>query len=91
LIERKGAHDKECYVQEYTLDTDCKVLKAAQNLEDFIDKKLIKNKKPYNVLKKSIPRAKNNLDKMVYNQRYFSFLYDLVGKEAYVGSWCLEK
>jgi len=67
------------------------VLKAAQNLEDFIDKKLIKNKKPYNVLKKSIPRAKNNLDKMVYNQRYFSFLYDLVGKEAYVGSWCLEK
>ena len=91
LIERKGAYDKECYVQEYTLDTDCKLLEITQKLEDFVDKRLIERKKPYNVHKKSIPRAKNNLNLLVYNQRYPSFLYDLVGKEAYVGSWCLEK
>jgi len=56
-----------------------------------MDKKLIERKKPVNVHKKSIPRVKNNLNLLVYNQHYFSFLYDLVGKEAYVGSWCLVK
>lgn len=80
--------DKECYVQEYTVDTDSKLLMYVQAWEDKIDKKFIKKTRPMNVNKKEIPRVKNNLDKLIYNQEYFSFLYTLVGKKAYVGSWC---
>ncbi|MFC1755826.1 glycosyltransferase family 39 protein [Patescibacteria group bacterium] len=87
LIDTK-VFDKECYVQEYTVDTDCKLLKFVQNIEDKVDKKIIGKKKPLGVNKKNIPRVKNNLDKLVYNQEYFSFLYTLVGKKAYVSSWC---
>lgn len=91
LIERKGSYDKVCFVQEYTLDGDGVWLQKAQDLEDLIDKRLIEKKKPYQVSKKNISRAKNNLGRLMYNERYFSFLYDLVGKQAYVGSWCVEE
>ncbi len=89
LIERKSFEYK-CYIQQYTLDGDSILLKQAQNLEDYVHRQIVSNPKPYKSNKKQIPRIKNHLDELVYNQEYFSPIYNLVGKHAYVGSWCIK-
>ncbi len=80
--------DYECYVQEYTMDTDS----AAFHFGQWVDKtsqRLVENP-DVNEAKRSteLPKIKNNLDKLVHNESYFSLENYLVGKEAWVGSWC---
>jgi hypothetical protein len=89
LIERRS-FDTKCYVSDYTLGPDTNAFRWIESLEEAIDENLIKKAEPYDSKKKKgIPRAKNNLDRMIYNEKYFSVLYDFVGKDAYVGTWCV--
>ena len=61
------------------------------NLEDYIDVNILEKKKPYLVNKKEgFPKVKKHLDNLIYNQEYFSFLFNFVGKRAFVASWCNE-
>jgi len=32
--------------------------------------------------------AKKHLDELIYKDEYFSILYSIIGKRAFVGSWC---
>ena len=90
LISTSSSNEK-CHVQNYTIDSDSLLLRKIQDLEDYIDENIVKKPRPYKARKKrGIPRAKNNLDKLIYNEQYFSFLYDLVGKDAFVASWCVD-
>lgn len=77
--------EKTCFIQDYTLDSNSQLM---ARLEDF-QERFIDNPKPYNSKKKQTPRVKNNLDKLLYNEQYYSPLYSLVGKKSYVGTWCL--
>lgn len=85
----RGSFDKKCFVQYYTEDSDIKFFKTLQNLNTKISEKLIENPRPLDVRKKTVSRVKNNLDNLLFNESYPSVLYGLVGKKAYVGSWCL--
>ncbi|MFA6981604.1 MAG: hypothetical protein WC243_01085 [Patescibacteria group bacterium] len=90
LIEMRASFDPKCYVQDYTLDSGAGWQIVSEGVDNFIQRH-IKNPRIYGGRKKnSMPKAKNNLDILLYNERYFSLLYDLVGKEAYVGSWCIK-
>jgi 4-amino-4-deoxy-L-arabinose transferase-like glycosyltransferase len=79
--------DYVCYVRDYTLNTDRSVFKLVDSAEEFL-KKFTDNPKIYQ--RKNIPtnRIKNNLDKLVINDEYFSPIYSIIGKRAFVGSWC---
>lgn len=78
-----------CFVSKYTLDTDSKVLNFLQGFDNFLQK-YTKNPKIFDSKKiHGLSRPKNNLDNLMYNSEYSSLLYNLVGKKAYVGSWCL--
>ena len=89
-IERKSFEYK-CFVQDYTLDSENSFFKSLARLHDNVTDKYFDNPKPYNFKKKNnLPRVKKNLDKLIYNDEYFSPLYNFVGKRAFVGSWCLQ-
>ncbi|KKS21191.1 MAG: hypothetical protein UU80_C0033G0002 [candidate division WWE3 bacterium GW2011_GWA1_41_8] len=91
LVERRLSFEEKCFVQEYNVDSDSKILKNALKLEKFVGNKVLEKKKPYGAKKKNyVSRVSNNLDNLMYNEQYPSILYDLVGKDAYVGSWCIE-
>ncbi len=80
----------KCFVYNYTLDTDSQVLKVFERVDDHLDKGMLKNPRIYEGRKPSgQPRIKNNLHKLEYDQQYFSFLYNPIGKKAYVGSFCI--
>lgn len=87
LKERGGGFDPICFIQDYTLGTSSPFFKRVENSTLF---KRVKDPRPLDVRKKTIPRIKNNLDKLIYNEEYFSILYGAVGKKAYVGSFCIE-
>lgn len=89
LMSIRGSFDKKCFVQYYTEDSDIKFFKTLQNLNTKISEKLIENPRPLDVRKKTVSRVKNNLDSLLFNESYPSVLYGLVGKKAYVGSWCV--
>ena len=90
LIERTS-FEKKCFVQDYSLESESKLLMATQNLEEYIDANVLEKKKPYLVNKKEDqPRAKKHLDALIFNQEYFSFLLNTVGKRAFVASWCVD-
>ncbi len=77
-----------CYIQQYTQDTDSLALAVLTGTENFAEK-FVDNPKIYLSTKNDkIPRIKKNLDKLLLNTTYFSPMYSLIGKEAYVGSWC---
>jgi hypothetical protein len=91
LASTQGAFTKKCFVQDYTLDSASVILNQLQEFEEFINDNIIARSKPYKVKKKKgLSRAKNNMDKFIFNDEYFSPLYNLVGKRSYVASWCLE-
>ncbi|OGC46735.1 hypothetical protein A3F07_03685 [candidate division WWE3 bacterium RIFCSPHIGHO2_12_FULL_38_15] len=90
LIERKS-FEKKCYVQDYSVESDSNLFMSILNLEDYIDVNILEKKKPYLVNKKEgFPKVKKHLDNLIYNQEYFSFLFNFVGKRAFVASWCNE-
>jgi hypothetical protein len=80
-----------CYVQKYTKDTDSGFFKMASWV-DQTTKEYVKNPEIYNAKRnRKIPTIKKHLDELSYNEEYFSPIFNLVGKRAYVGSWCYEK
>ena len=90
LIERKS-FEKKCFIQDYSVDSNSKVLEYILNLEDYIDGNILEKKKPYLVNKKEgLPRVKKHIDNLIYNQEYFSLLFNIVGRRTFVSSWCDE-
>jgi hypothetical protein len=84
--------DYQCYVYDYTLDTNSKILNYGENINHQLSSKLIKNPEIYHGRKpQNQPKIKNNLDKLEINQEYISPLYNIVGKKAFVGSFCPPK
>ena len=81
----------KCYVQNYVLeDETSQIYKITSGFED-LSEKVVENPHMYNRHKKDgIKNIKKHQDELIHNQRYFSFLYDLVGKQAYVGAFCDE-
>ena len=87
-ISGEPATDYECYVQEYTVDANSAWSKVAEWVDD-ITQSFTENPDVYNAKRNTgMPRIKNNLDKLIHNEPYFSPENILVGKEAWVGSWC---
>jgi len=90
LIERKS-FEKKCFIQDYSVDSNSKILEYILNLEDYIDGNILEKKKPYLVNKKEgLPRVKKHIDNLIYNQEYFSLLFNIVGRRTFVASWCDE-
>lgn len=78
-----------CFVQDYTLDTASPVLSFITTVEELAERRL-DNPKIHNRKKlEGIPRIKKHLDDLLYNKEYFSPLYNLIGKKAFVGSFCV--
>ncbi|KKS31425.1 hypothetical protein A2380_03505 [candidate division WWE3 bacterium RIFOXYB1_FULL_43_24] len=90
LESRRGSFDPLCFIQDYTLDSSFPFSKKVESLGRVISSKGLENPKPLGVRKKTLPRIKNNLDSLTFNEEYPSVLYGLVGKKAYVGSFCVE-
>jgi len=83
-----SSSERFCFVQKYTLDTESRVLGVSQGTDDLLNNSFDNPKIYESNKKKGIPKIKSHLDELKYNQEYFSPLYNLVGKKAYVGSWC---
>ncbi len=84
------AGDYKCYVQPYTMDTDSKMLSFLLKLESLAEDKIMDNPSIYDGRKPDgLPRVKKHLNELEQNDEYFSLLYNLVGKKAYVGSFCV--
>ncbi|OGC69766.1 hypothetical protein A2415_04800 [candidate division WWE3 bacterium RIFOXYC1_FULL_39_7] len=83
-----GGLEYDCYIQSYTDDGSWFLTKQLILVEKTIEK-FIPNPKVYEA-KKLIDdkRIKKHLKELRYNQMYFSPLYSIIGKKAYVGSWC---
>ena len=90
LEPRQGSFDPACFVQDYTLDSNSSLSKKVESLGRVISSKGLENPKPAEVRKKTLPRIKNNLDVLIFNEEYSSLLYGSVGKKAYVGSFCVD-
>ena len=59
---------------------------------DKQSQRAIENPRVYGSKKNySLPSPKKHLDELKYNDEYFSPIYNIVGKKAYVGSWCEAK
>jgi hypothetical protein len=77
----------KCYVQQYSRDTDSWWFRLVHGTEEFLER-YIDNPRVYNSRKKSIPRASKHIDELIHSEEYFSPMYNLIGRKAYVGSWC---
>lgn len=78
----------KCYIQNYTLEPDKGFFAALGNLNELAgnyvkNPKITESKKTGN-----LPNIKKHMTELIYNQEYMSPLYNLVGKKAFVGSWC---
>ncbi|NMB69651.1 hypothetical protein GYA27_00405 [candidate division WWE3 bacterium] len=76
----------KCFIQQYTIDGPFTLF--IKNLEDKVEKR-IKNPSVYG----STPPIRNiriskHLNELNRNEMYFSPLYSIIGKTAFVGSWC---
>jgi hypothetical protein len=90
LESRKGSFDPLCFIQDYTTDSSYPLSMKVESLGRVISSKGLENPRPAEVRKKTLPRIKNNLDSLVFNEEYSSVLYGVAGKKAYVGSFCVE-
>ena len=78
----------KCYVQQYSQDTQSPVLASLTMINDALERKF-ENPRIYESKKRDgIPRVTKHLGELLYNQEYFSPAYNLVGRKAFVGSWC---
>ena len=91
LEPKRGSFDSLCFIQEYTLDSISPFSKKVESLGRVLSSKTLDNPKPAGVRKKTLPRVKNNLDSLMINEEYPSILYGMVGKRAFVGSFCVAK
>ncbi|MFC1700272.1 hypothetical protein ACFLZ4_01335 [Patescibacteria group bacterium] len=83
-----GATNFSCYVEKNTFPGSSSILSMLKSLEKLFEKK-IENPRAYNSSKpQGLPSVKKNLDRLFYYDEYFSPLYSIIGKKAFVGSWC---
>lgn len=87
LDSKPGGLEYKCYVQEYTLESDNILFKLADTTEEVLGG-IVKNPRIYDSRKPQVKRIKKNMDKLIDNEEYFSPKFNLVGKRAFVGSWC---
>jgi hypothetical protein len=86
-----GEFEKKCFVQKYTAESTSPFWQKAEKFEETLDSKFHIRRKPYKSLKKTnLSRASKNEDKFIFNEEYPSVIFNLVGKRAYVASWCRE-
>lgn len=80
--------DHKCYVQQYTTEDANQILNFIKRVDEESDK-FLDNPRVFEARKKQgTPKIKKHLQELIYNSEYFSPLYNIVGKKAYVGSWC---
>lgn len=85
----KPTGDYQCYIYDYTVDTDSKILATLENFNNKIGAKIIENPRIYQGRKPADqPKIKNNLETLEETLEYPSLAYNIVGKRAYVGSFC---
>lgn len=78
----------KCFVQKYTLDTGSKILYVVGFVNNWFSNTFGEYKVPGAKKDREIPRVKNNIEKLMYEEEYYSILYNPVGKRAFVGAWC---
>lgn len=82
----KGNH--VCYVEKYTVEQGNLYFKFSNSV-DKLFKKHFDNPDVYGARRNAgLPKIKKHFDEVLYNEEYFSPIYNLIGKTAYVGSWC---
>lgn len=80
--------DYLCFIEAYSADSTSFIFNKVKKLNDGLNE-VLGEPKPSGVRKiKNLSRAKNNLDKMIYNVEYKTPLYMFAGKNSYVGAWC---
>ncbi len=90
LGSKPGGLEYLCYVQRFTEDRPTSLFNSVDGVASFAER-YVENPKIYGSRKiDSFPKIKKNLDKLIYVREYPSALYNLVGKKAYVGSWCAD-
>lgn len=80
----------ECFAQNYTIENENilnKLLKRFENSRT-INKYIINPKIPDSNDTPRIREITKNLDKLIKQERYFSPVYNIIGKDAYVGIYC---
>ena len=84
-INRSGATEYNCYVIKNTEGEGFKFLSL---LEEKLEKKL-NNPRIYGSRKvQGIPSIDKHMEELLMYDEYFSPLYSIIGKKAFVGSWC---
>ncbi|MCA9302259.1 glycosyltransferase family 39 protein [candidate division WWE3 bacterium] len=76
-----------CFVDDYTIDQNIKATRMLSllNPERPI---FLKNPRIFESRKPNLPNIKKHTKEIELNKEYTSIIYNLVGKKAYVGSWC---
>jgi len=81
----------KCYIQNYTVDTNGVLFEVLDGANSLFDK-FFDNPKVYDRRKvHGMPSIKKHLDDLIYNEEYFSVVYNMVGKRAFVGSYCIDE
>ena len=77
-----------CFVEDYTIDTTGILFRFGEWF-DQLSKRAVENPDVFDARRTtSLSSAKKNLDKLLYNQEYFSPEFNLIGKRAFVAAWC---
>jgi hypothetical protein len=87
LIETGGGKEYKCYVQQYTIDGDGMVFNIVDSTNQILGR-FFDNPRVYERKKLNVRRIKNHLDELIFDTEYFSPVYSIIGKRAFVGSWC---
>lgn len=88
-LDERRSFEFKCFIQDYTLDAETDVFAGTESFMKYFEDTFVDNPRPLDAKKvSSIPRVKNNLDKLIYNSEYFSLRYSLVGKRAFVATFC---
>lgn len=84
-VVRGGSTEYYCYVIK---NTDGKGFKLLGFIEEKLEKR-IGNPRIYDSRKpEGIPSIDKHMDELIMYDEYFSPLYSIIGKRAFVGSWC---
>jgi len=79
-----GGLQRMCYIQDYAIEGK----NLFVGVEDFLGK-YIENPGIYDGRKVTdVGKIKKHIDELIYNKEYFSPLYSIIGKKAFVGAWC---
>ena len=88
LYPREKSSKPLCFIQDYVSENQSSSLSWLEDKHKLFTSRILYNPKPPNVRKKEMSRIKNNLDLLMYNSQYKSVIYGVVGKSAFVGTYC---